>query len=197
MELVKFAPKSRVKELLRKYPAARFYDTSLHAAYASDFPQVKNASEFCPFVPYGNIPVPKMDCASDSVEGIWQGLKIIRGKIAPAYFHGKGRKRYGKPRGHQFGKKVLGYVAARKKIFVPAYEFMFYNCVPEESIRRILGFARDDVKQFFFDVDENGDIGNRKSPLAHSAVLVDIINRELSSGDSLRRYRCEAKPARR
>jgi hypothetical protein len=37
-----------------------------------------------PFWPHGGIPVPGMPgTTSDSVEGIWQGLKLIDGKIAP------------------------------------------------------------------------------------------------------------------
>ncbi|MCE9545701.1 MAG: hypothetical protein K8T25_09320, partial [Planctomycetia bacterium] len=55
-----------------------------------------------PMWPHGGIPVPGMPgTTSDSVEGIWQGLKLINGKIAPRYFSGPGRKRGGKPRGHQ------------------------------------------------------------------------------------------------
>ena len=58
-------------------------------------------SSFC-----GGIPVPGMPgTVSDTVEGIWQGLKVIRGKIAPHLFRGRGQKRGGKPAGHQYGDK--------------------------------------------------------------------------------------------
>ena len=57
---------------------ATVYDVSSYA----DHP-------FCtlsPFWPHGGIPVPGMiRTTSDSVEGIWQGLKLIDGKIAPRY----------------------------------------------------------------------------------------------------------------
>src|SRR5262245_28343276 len=66
------------------------YDVSSYA----EFP-------FCtlsPMWPHGGIPVPGMPgTTSDSVEGIWQGLKVIDRKIAPRYFTGQGHKRGGKP----------------------------------------------------------------------------------------------------
>src|SRR4051812_10076207 len=67
-----------------------------------------------PMWPHGGIAVPGMPgTTSDSVEGVWQGLKVIDGKIAPRYFSGPGHKRGGKPRGHQFGDKLLKIVEAR------------------------------------------------------------------------------------
>ena len=81
-----------------------------------------------PMYAHGGIPVPGMArMTSDSVEGIWQGLKVIRGKTAPRYFHGKGHKRGGKPAGHQYGDKLIGLVEARFKIYCPAYEWMLAN----------------------------------------------------------------------
>ena len=60
---------------------------------------------------------------SDSVEGIWQGLKVIRGKIALRFFEDVGRKRVGKPAGHQFGdqKRLLDLAEARRKIYIFPY----------------------------------------------------------------------------
>lgn len=180
MELATFTTRRKVQALAKALPFARFYDTSTHAPYATDFNYVINASEFSPFIPYGNIPIPKKPgCLSDSVEGIWQGLKVIQEKIDESYFSGKGRKRYGKADGHLYGDKIIGYKEAREKIYIPSYEFMFYNCVPKEKIQDILEYARDDVKQFFFDVDDVSDPGDLSGPLAHSAVLVNLINNEL------------------
>ena len=176
MKPVKFIPRTKVKEMIKANYYAVFYDTSTHAPYALNFPQVVNASEFSPFIAYGNIPVPKTNEVSDSVEGIWQGLKVIRKKTDFSYFHGKGRKRQGKPKGHQYGKKVISYVQARKKIFIPTYTHMVFNCVPVESLQRIHDQSIRGIEQYFFDVDDNQNVGNVKSPLAHSSILVDIIN---------------------
>lgn len=179
MELATFTTRRKLKDLVKAFPGARFYDTSTHAPYATDFDYVINAREFSPFVQYGKIPVPQTSQLSDSVEGIWQGLKIIQGKIDESYFEGKGRKRPGKPEGHKYGNRILGYKEARKKIYIPSYEFMFYNRVPKEKIQNILEYAKSGIKQFFFDVDEVSDAGDLSGPLAHSAVLVSLINREL------------------
>ena len=62
---------------------AKVYDVSSYA----DEP-------FCrlsPMYVHGGIPVPGMaGITSDTVEGIWQGLKLIRGKTAPRYFRTRG-----------------------------------------------------------------------------------------------------------
>jgi hypothetical protein len=63
-----------------------------------------------PFYVHGGIPVHGMPGqTNDTVEGIWQGLKVIRGEIAPRLFRGPGRKRGGKKSsGHLDGGKLLG-----------------------------------------------------------------------------------------
>src|SRR3954452_679373 len=74
---------------------------------------------------HGGIPVPGMPgTTSDTVEGIWQGLKVIRGKMAPRCFQGPGQKRVGKPAGHQFGRKRRGIVEPGHKIYRVAYEWV-------------------------------------------------------------------------
>ncbi|MCI0703613.1 MAG: hypothetical protein L0241_21235, partial [Planctomycetia bacterium] len=78
--------------------------------------------ELSPMWVHGGIPVRGMSGeTSHTVEGVWQGLKVIRGKIATRFFRGPGAKRGGKPSGHQFGKKELGIIEARRLIYVPAY----------------------------------------------------------------------------
>jgi len=181
MELTKFVPRSKIHDLHRAYPAARFYDTSHNGSQAFNYDFVRNAAELSSFAVYSGIPVPRQNAVSDTVEGIWQGLKVIKGKIDPRYFHGKGRKRQGKPKGHLFGNKIIGYRDARNKIFIPSYEHMITSCVSQDLMAEIYAFAMEDVTQFFFDVDDNHDVNNTKSPLAHSAVLVDVINRTLAN----------------
>ncbi|HUR52868.1 MAG TPA: hypothetical protein VMZ71_01970 [Gemmataceae bacterium] len=127
---------------------------------------------------HGGIPVPGMPgTTSDTVEGVWQGLKVIRGKTAPRYFRGPGQKRGGKPSGHQFGKRLLGIVEARRRIYVPAYEWMLENRIPHQLIESFIESAKSGVTQYFHDVGDNGDINDADAPLAHAAVLVQYINR--------------------
>ena len=179
MEFVQFTTRVQIKDLHSADPAAVFYDTSTNAPMAHDYNFVVDAREFSPFTQYGKIPVPGFNDYSDSVEGIWQGLKIIKGKIDASYFRGKGRKRYGRPSGHLYNGKKTDYFSARKSIYVPAYKFMIEERVPKESLEKIIAAAKSGVKQYFFDVDTNPNINCLKSPVAHSAILVEIINEKL------------------
>lgn len=136
---------------------------------------------FCRLSPmwaHGGIPVPGMPgTISDSVEGIWQGLKVIRGEIAPRYFRGKGCKRGGKPSGHRFGKRLLGLVEARQQIYRPAYEWVLVNRIDPELIERFVAAALAGVVQHFHDVGDNGDIHDTGEPLAHASLLAQYVNR--------------------
>jgi hypothetical protein len=146
------------------------YDVSSYA----DYP-------FCTLSPmweHGGIPVPGLSgVTSDSVEGIWQGLKVIRGKIAPHLFRGKGQKRGGKPAGHQFGDRLLDVVAAREKVYRPSYEWMLANRVDPALIAMFLDRAFAGVQQLFHDLGDNGNMHNREQGWCHAAVLVQYLNR--------------------
>src|SRR5258708_29637198 len=90
-------------------PGERVYAVSSYADPPS--------CEFSPLWAHGGIPIPGSDgLTSDSVEGIWQGRKMIRGKTAPHLFRGRGQKRGGKPAGHLYDDRLLGIVEARLKI---------------------------------------------------------------------------------
>jgi hypothetical protein len=122
---------------------------------------------------------------SDTVEGIWQGLKVIRGKTAPRYFRGPGQKRGGKPSGHQYGAKELEIVEARRKIYVVAYEWMLTHRIDPTLLAGFVDTARSGVTQFFHDVGSNGDLNDRDQPLAHAAVLVQFVNRRCAERESV------------
>jgi hypothetical protein len=131
-----------------------------------------------PFWPHGGIPVPGMPgTTSDSVEGIWQGLKEIGGKIAPRFFSGQGAKRGGKPRGHRYGDKLLGIVEAREKVYRVAYEWMLDHRADPALVGGFIDRAFAGVSQCFHDVSNNGKIGDPDEGWAHAAVLVQYLNR--------------------
>lgn len=146
-------------------------------------------NQLSPFYAHGGIPIPgRPDQRSDSVEGIWQGLKVIRGKIAPRFFEGGGQKRVGKPLGHQWSDspRLLDLVEARRKIYIPAYEWMLNNRIDPAIFDTFVGQAFRGVPQFFYDREDNGSIG-KDAPLAHASVLVDYLNRRIDAalhGDS-------------
>ena len=136
---------------------------------------------FSPYYPHGNIPIPGLkNRTSDTVEGIWQGLKVIKGEIAERYFKGIGKKRGGKPTGHRFGdeKRLLKLEAARRRIYIPAYEWVLENRVPAELIEEVLENMYRGIPQFFYDYESNGNI-SKDMPLAHASVLVKWLNRKL------------------
>jgi hypothetical protein len=161
-----FVPRYHVENLP---PGSTVYDVSSYAE--------PPLCELSPMWVHGGIPVPGTAETSDTVEGVWQGLKVIRGKTAPRFFRGPGAKRGGKPSGHQFGKKLLGVVEARRLIYVPAYEWMLENRIPPALLQRFIDAARAGVVQHFHDVGDNGDPGDESQPLAHAAVLVRYLNR--------------------
>jgi hypothetical protein len=133
--------------------------------------------ELSPMWVHGGIPVPGTNETSDTVEGVWQGLKVIRGKTAPRYFRGPGGKRGGKPAGHLLSKKLLGVVDARRLIYVPTYEWMLENCIDGRLIQSFIDAAFAGLVQHFHDVGDNGNPNNPDQPLAHAAVLVRYLNR--------------------
>jgi hypothetical protein len=174
---VKFLPRPRVRQLLSDRPDAIFYDVSTNAPLARDFPEVQSLSQLSPFQQIGNVPIPGLEEKfSDTVEGVWQGLKLIRGRIDPSYFKGKGRKRYGRVEGHLFHGKKIGYLEARKKIYVPAYLSM----LARPDYKEVIGMMRQNSlkgkEQFVFDVDSNPNISDSRSPIAHSSILAEYVN---------------------
>jgi hypothetical protein len=137
-------------------------------------------NQLSPFFAHGAIPIPGMPGqSSDSVEGIWQGLKVIRGKTAPRYFDGWGKKRGGKPSGHKFGNenRLLRLEAARRRIYLPAYEWMLDHRVDQELLQEIMTRAFRGIPQYFCDRENNGSI-SKDLPLAHASVFVHSMNRK-------------------
>lgn len=161
------------RDLAKLPPDAIVHDVSSRAKP----PWVK----LSPFYPHGGLPVPGEEgTTADSVEGIWQGLKILNGEIDPSYFTGKGRKRRGRPSGHRFGDRVLGYLEARKLIYIPSYEYLWRECVGQDLRRLLFEPASEGVVQYFHDFENNGDPEDASSPLAHSSLLVGLAAEELA-----------------
>ncbi|WP_254508440.1 DUF6939 family protein [Anatilimnocola floriformis] len=136
-----------------------------------------------PFYAHGGLPIPgRPNERADSVEGIWQGLKVIRGKIAPRFFEGGGQKRVGKPLGHQWGDspRLLDIVEARRKIYIPAYEWMLEQRVDPAVLQQFIDQAFRGVPQYFYDREDNGSIG-KDQPLAHASILVAWLNRKIEA----------------
>ncbi|MBD3355307.1 hypothetical protein GF361_04965 [Candidatus Woesearchaeota archaeon] len=122
------------------------------------------------------IPVPGMKGKySNSVEGIWQGLKIIEGETDERLFNKKPKKRKGIVQGHKFGDDILGLVEARWNIFLPSYNFYLDEYASEDALSAILKKQREGKTIYLYDVEDNDDIRDPR-PYAHSAALSTYLN---------------------
>ena len=133
----------------------------------------KPYNRFSPFSysPDFRIPVPEQEGVyACSVEGIWQGLKLVNGVPDFLMFDRKPKKREGDVTGHMLNGTTLDIVTARERIYKPSYFFYVENYVPSEIKEDVLekGLKQDIA---FYDIESNLDPDDPSSPLAHSVFL--------------------------
>lgn len=165
--------RKKAETILKKYPDAILADVTSQAKDA--------LIKLSPFYPHGGIPVPFSDGYSATcVEAIWQGLKVFEGAdVDISLFYNdtmKGLKRtvrkFGKPLGHRkgvHGKELLGYIEARKLIYIPTYKWVLENKVA--SIIDRLRKASESKTIILLDFDTNADVENMKKPLSHASLI--------------------------
>ena len=136
---------------------------------------------FSPFYPHGGIPIPNSPSESaQSVEGLWQGLKVFdREDIDPSKWAitdmsgiKRGGKSRGAVRGHRFGigsDILLGYRDARLRIYLPAYKWVLENrlVAQVEELRRQLA----EKPVVLLDYETNPDVEVLSRPLSHAALI--------------------------
>lgn len=156
--------------LAAAFPGAEVIDVTSRA----DGPWVR----LSPFHPHGGIPVPWSEgVTGQSVEGVWQALKVFEGsdvdrsKLAITSMKGLKRtvRRYGPVRGHRAGldgARLLGYEEARRRIYLPSYRWVLENRVADlvERIR-----AKPEV--VLLDHTTNGEVTDLATPLSHAALV--------------------------
>lgn len=160
--------------ILKKYPDAILADVTSGAK--------DGLRKLSPFYPHYGIPVPFSEgYTATCVEAIWQGLKVFESCDADTtLFQNDTMKnikrtvrRYGKPLGHRKGvngKELLGYIEARKQIYIPTYKWVLKNKVA--SIIERLKAASDSGKTIvLLDYDTNADVENTKKPLSHASLI--------------------------
>lgn len=165
--------KKAEKTLKKLYPTALIIDVTSKGNH----PYIK----FSPFYPHGNIPIPFSEgYFAETVEGIWQGLKVFEGEdIDPTKFTIKNMsgikrtvRKFGKPLGHRQGvnsNELLDYISARKKIYMRAYAYVLENRV--KHIVDELGEKAQKQDIILLDYDTNEDIENAKKPLSHASLV--------------------------
>ena len=159
--------------LRMRYPNAIIADVTSEA---------KNAlARLSPSFPHGEIPIPNSGWATAySVEAIWQGLKVFEScDVDVEMFKNDTMKnikrtvrRFGKPLGHRkgvHGTELLGYIEARKLIYIPTYKWVLEN-----KVAFIIDRLREASKTktiVLLDYDTNADVENARKPLSHASLI--------------------------
>ena len=166
--------RKKAATILKRYPDAILADVTSGAK--------DGLVKLSPFYPHGGIPVPFSEgYTATCVEAIWQGLKVFEGSdVDVTLFLNdtmKGLKRtvsrFGKPLGHRKGvngEELLGYIEARKQIYIPTYKWVLENKVA--NIIERLRAASDSGKTIvLLDYDTNADVEDAKKPLSHASLI--------------------------
>ena len=166
--------RKKPETILKQYPDAILADVTSSAK--------DGLVKMSPFYPHGGIPVPFSEgYTATCVEAIWQGLKVFEGcDVDISLFSNdtmKGLKRtvrrFGKPLGHRkgvHGTELLGYIEARKQIYIPTYRWVLENKVA--YIIERLKTASDSGKTIvLLDYDTNSDIEDATKPLSHASLI--------------------------
>lgn len=166
--------KRRKREnILKKYPNAVIADVTSQTT--------DGLVKLSPFDPHGGIPVPFSEgYTAMCVEGIWQGLKVFESADVDVNMFANDTmknikrtvRRFGKPLGHRKGvngTELLGYIEARKQIYLPAYKWVLENKVA--NIIERLREASKTKTIVLLDYTTNCDIDNPKTPLSHAFLI--------------------------
>jgi hypothetical protein len=142
-------------------------------------------ARFSPFYPHGGIPVPNTPGrTAQSVEGLWQGLKVFESEdVDPKVLDittMRGIKRSarsrGGVRGHRFGldsPALLPYRDARLLIYLPAYRWALDHRLTAEVARLRELAARGTV--VLLDYETNDDVNDLSRPLSHAGLLIRYV----------------------
>ena len=165
--------RKKPETILKKYPDAILADVTSQAD--------TRLRELSPFYPHGGIPVPFSEgYIATCVEAIWQGLKVFEScDVDVQMFKNDTMKnikrtvrRFGKPLGHRkgvHGTELLGYIEARKQIYIPTYKWVLEN-----KVTWIIEKLREASKTktiVLLDYDTNADVENAKKPLSHASLI--------------------------
>lgn len=172
---IKLESKRRpLAKLAKLHPGATILDLTSKA----EQPWVR----FSPFYPHGKIPVPfSPGVTTSSVEGAWQALKVFESadvdasKLRIADMKGLKRTvaRHGRCLGHREGMKgtrLLGYVEARKAIYLPLYHYVLRERLQPE-LERLRELAQQGPV-VVLDYETNADVDDPSKPLSHAALVI-------------------------
>ena len=179
--------RKKLDTLLKKYPNAIIADVTSHAK--------DSLLKLSPFFPHGGIPVPFSDnVTAECVEAIWQGLKVFESADVDVNMFQNGTmknikrtvRKFGKPLGHRKGvngTELLGYIEARKLIYIPTYKWVLENKV-QNIIERLREASRTkDI--VLLDYNTNCDVDDPKQPLSHAFLVKAYVEGIYPFGDKI------------
>lgn len=161
------------ENILKQYPNAIIADVTSNAT--------DDLVKLSPFYPHRDIPVPFSEgITATCVEAVWQGLKVFESADVDVHMFQnytmrnikRTVRKYGKPMGHRkgvYGKELLGYIEARKQIYIPTYQWMLEHKVPHiiERLRE----ASKTKTIILLDYNVNCDVDDPKRPLSHAFLI--------------------------
>ena len=169
--------RKKLADIEKQYPDAMIIDVTSKAQ--DEF------VKFSPFYPNGGIPVPFTEgLVAVSVEGIRQGLKVFEdADIDTSLFSKRDMKnmkrtvsKFGPCLGHRkggYGEELLGYIEARKQIYLPSYKWVLENKLQKlVTAVRIISKHKPVV---LLDYNTNPDVNNPKHALSHAALIKAFI----------------------
>lgn len=182
MNIIVKNKKCKLDKLRKDYPDAFILDVTSSSEDTVDTPEYGKlpACMLSPFFPHGGIPVPGMlpQETAACVEAVWQGLKVFeQAGVDYAMFKNDTMKnlkrtvrRFGPPRGHQYGDELIGYFAARVLIYLPAYKAMLEN--PQvQAILKTLKETSQKQDLVLLDYNTNTDFTDTAKPLSHAGLI--------------------------
>ena len=171
--------------ILKQYPDAILADVTSGAK--------DGLVKLSPFYPHYGIPVPFSEgYTATCVEAIWQGLKVFESCDVDVEMFKNGTmknikrtvRRFGRPLGHRKGvngTELLGYIDARKQIYIPTYKWVLENKVA--NIIERLKEASKTKTIVLLDYDTNADVENANKPLSHASLIKAYVEGIYPYGD--------------
>lgn len=161
------------ENILKQHPNAIIADVTSNAT--------DDLVKLSPFYPHRDIPVPFSEgITATCVEAVWQGLKVFESADVDVHMFQNDTMRnikrtvrkFGKPLGHRkgvYGKELLGYIEARKQIYIPTYQWMLEHKVPHiiERLRE----ANKTKTIILLDYNVNCDVDDPKRALSHAFLI--------------------------
>ncbi len=143
-----------ILSLKEKYPDAMIIDVTSKAQ--DEF------VKFSPFYPIGGIPVPFTENDIDTSLFSKRDMKNMK----------RTKRKFGHCLGHRkgvHGEELLGYLTARKEIYLKCYKWVLENKL--QKLVTAIRIISKNKPVVLLDYNTNPDVWNPKSPLSHASLI--------------------------